>query len=65
MEFLYDLMDLPENLQRGLLVCRPIKGLSAGMMAAVLRALCWLMWPWLWYFDMRVPRSGVTRPCAG
>ncbi len=52
MEFLYDLMDLPENLQRGLFVCRPIKGLSAGLMAAVLLALCWLMWPWLWYFDI-------------
>lgn len=52
MEFLYDLMDLPENLQRGLYVCRPIKGLPAGIMAAVLLAVCWLMWPWLWYFDI-------------
>ena len=52
MEFLYDMMDLPENLQRGLYVCRPIRGLAAGIMAAVLLALCWLMWPWLWYFDI-------------
>jgi hypothetical protein len=52
MEWLFDLMDLPENLQRGLFVVRPIKGLAAGIMAAVLFALCWLLWPWLWYFDI-------------
>jgi hypothetical protein len=52
MEWLFDLMDLPENLQRGLFVCRPIKGLPAGIMAAVLLALCWLLWPWLYYFDI-------------
>lgn len=52
MEWLFDLMDLPENLQRGLFVVRPIKGLAAGIMAAVLFALCWLMWPWLYYFDI-------------
>jgi hypothetical protein len=52
MEWLFDLMDLPENLQRGLYVVRPIKGLAAGIMAAVLFALCWLMWPWLYYFDI-------------
>ena len=52
MEWLYDFMDLPENLQRGLYVCRPIRGLSAFIMATVLLALCWLLWPWLWYFDI-------------
>ena len=52
MEWLYDLMDLPENLQRGIYVCRPIRGLSAAIMAFVLLALCWLLWPWLWYFDI-------------
>lgn len=52
MEWLFDLLDLPENLQRGLYVVRPIKGLSAGIMAAVLFALCWLLWPWLWFFDI-------------
>jgi len=52
MELLYDMLDLPENLQRGLYVCRPITGLAAGIMAAVLCALCWLMWPWLWFFDI-------------
>lgn len=52
MEWLFDLMDLPENLQRGLFVVRPIKGLSAAIMAAVLFCLCWLMWPWLYYFDI-------------
>ncbi len=52
MEWIFDFMDLPENLQRGLFVCRPIRGLSAGLMAAVLLSLCWLLWPWLWYFDI-------------
>ena len=52
MEWLYDFMDLPENLQRGMYVCRPIRSLSAFIMAAVLLALCWLLWPWLWYFDI-------------
>jgi hypothetical protein len=45
-------MDLPENLQRGLYVCRPIRGLSAAIMAVILFFLCWLLWPWLWYFDV-------------
>ena len=52
MNWLYDLMDLPENLQRALGIMRPIRGISAGVMAAVLLFLCWLMWPWLWYFDV-------------
>jgi hypothetical protein len=52
MEWLFDLMDLPENLQRGLYVCRPIRGLSAGVMGGILLFLCWLLWPWLWYFDI-------------
>ena len=52
MEALYDLMDLPENLQRGLYVVRPIRGLAAAVMAAVLLYLAWLLWPWLWYFDL-------------
>lgn len=45
-------MDLPENLQRGLYVCRPIRGLAAAIMAIILFFLCWLLWPWLWYFDI-------------
>lgn len=52
MEWLFDLMDLPENLQRGLFVVRPIKGLAAAIMAGVLFVLCWLLWPWLYYFDI-------------
>lgn len=52
MEWFYDLIDLPENLQRGLYVCRPIRGLSAALMAGVLFYLCWLLWPWLFKFDI-------------
>lgn len=52
MDWLFDLMDLPENLQRGLTVARPIRGAAAAIMGSVLLALCYLMWPWLWYFDI-------------
>lgn len=52
MEWLFDLLDLPTNLQRGLGAVRPLRGLAAGIMAVVLLCLCWLLWPWLWYFDI-------------
>jgi hypothetical protein len=52
MNWLFDLMDLPDNLQRALGICRSIRGLSALIMAGVLFFLCWLMWPALWYFDI-------------
>jgi len=52
MNWLFDLLDLPANLQRGLGAVRGLRGLSAGVMAVVLMALCWLLWPWLWYFDI-------------
>lgn len=52
MDWLYDLMDLPENLQRALGITRKLNGIAAGVMAFVLFFLCWLMWPWLWYFDV-------------
>ncbi|MEI8164915.1 MAG: hypothetical protein WCG26_00990 [Chloroflexales bacterium] len=51
-DWLLDLMDLPDNLERGLMIVRPVRGLNAGIMAAVLLGLCWLMWPWLYYFDI-------------
>jgi hypothetical protein len=59
-EWLYDLMDLPENFQRGLYVCRPIRGLAAAIMAIVLFFLCWLLWPWLWYFDIESTQPWST-----
>ena len=52
MEWLFDLLDLPTNLQRGLSAVRGLRGLAAGIMAVVLLCLCWLLWPWLWYFDI-------------
>lgn len=52
MNWLFELMDLPENLQRALDIAKPIRGLSALIMAGVLFFLCWLMWPALWYFDV-------------
>ena len=52
MEWLFDLLDLPTNLQRGLGAVRPLRGLAAGIMAVVLLVLCWLLWPWLYYFDV-------------
>lgn len=52
MEWLYDLMDVPENLQRGLSAVRPIKGPAAALMAVVLFGLCWLIWPWMYHFDV-------------
>jgi len=51
-EWLFDLLDLPTNLQRGLVAVRPLRGLAAGVMAVVLLVLCWLLWPWLYYFDI-------------
>ena len=52
MDWLFDMMDLPDNLEKALRIVRPIKGLNAGVMAVVMFALCWLMWPWLYYFDI-------------
>jgi hypothetical protein len=52
LEWLFDMMDLPDNLERGLVIMRPIKGVNAAIMAAVMLGLCWLMWPWLWFFDI-------------
>ncbi len=52
MEWLFDMLDLPTNVQRGLVAVRPLRGLAAGVMAVVLLVLCWLLWPWLYYFDI-------------
>lgn len=52
MNWLFELMDLPDNLQRALGIVRGIRGISALVFAIVLFYLCWLMWPWLWYFDI-------------
>lgn len=52
LDWLFDLMDLPENLRRALNVTDKYHGLIALVMAAVLLYLCWLMWPWLYYFDI-------------
>lgn len=60
MEWLFDLMDLPENLQRGLGVARPLRGIAAGVMGLVLLALCWLLWPWLFYFDIESTQVWTT-----
>lgn len=60
MEWLFDLMDLPENLQRGLGVVRPIRGIAAGVMGLVLLALCWLIWPWMFYFDIESTQVWTT-----
>lgn len=52
MDWLFELMDLPDNLQKALGIVRPIRGVSAAVFAVVLFFLCWLMWPWLYYFDI-------------
>ena len=41
-----------QRIVRGLVAVRPLRGLAAGVMAVVLLVLCWLLWPWLYYFDM-------------
>jgi hypothetical protein len=52
MEAFFDAIDVSTNIDRGLKVVRNVQGLSAFIMMVVLFGLCYILAPWIWFFDL-------------
>lgn len=52
MKHFFDAIDISTNIERGLRVVKGVRGIPALLLMTVLFAMCYLLVPWIWYFDL-------------